>query len=78
MNKKNEELHKIIANIQTKLKCDFMEAVLEFCLENEIDPEDIIQQMDSITIEKLKQVAIENNMIQKRVSNLKVNQLNLE
>jgi hypothetical protein len=54
-------------DIAEELKCGIMEAALEFCKDNELEPEDLVSCLDGLTIERIKKDAIENRAIQKRV-----------
>lgn len=67
MSKQSENLHNEIAKVMDDLKCSFIEAILEVCQNNQIDPEDIVKQMDSITKTRAKQCAIENRMVRKAI-----------
>jgi hypothetical protein len=66
MSSTSENIHLEIVSIQKQLKCSFFEAVLEFCQINELEIEDIVKKMDQNMIEKLKQCAIDENMLQKK------------
>lgn len=67
MKKQSEKLHKDLSDISEKLGCSFVEAVLEFCQTNQVDPEDLVKQMDSLTLAKLKRSAIKEKMVRKCV-----------
>lgn len=67
MAKMNEKIHGSIMNIMQTLDCSMIEATLQFCEENEVDPEDLVKQLDSLTVERLKLDAIQERMIRKSV-----------
>lgn len=67
MSKQSERIHLAIVQLMEELECDFMEAVVEFCVRGEIDPADLVKQLDAVTIERIKQVAIEQKMIRRCV-----------
>ena len=68
MSRQSEKLHKEIAQVMSDLDCTFIEAILEVCQTHQIDPEDIVKQMDDITMARARQCAIDNRMIQKSVT----------
>jgi hypothetical protein len=68
MAKMNEKIHASIVEIMQTLNCSMIEATLEFCEENEVDPEDLIKQLDALTIERLKLDAIQERMVRKSVA----------
>lgn len=68
MSRQSEKLHKEIAQVMFDLDCTFIEAILEVCQTHQIDPEDIVKQMDDITMARARQCAIDNRMIQKSVT----------
>lgn len=78
MSKQSERLHTALAEISEKLNCSFFDACLELCKENEIDPEDLIKELDSFTIDRVKQCAIDERMICKKDLHLEVKQLPFE
>jgi hypothetical protein len=63
---KSEKIHLCIANIMEELSCNIWEATIEFCNRNEIDPEDLVKQMDQSTIIRIKECAMKDRMIQKQ------------
>lgn len=65
--KQSEKLHTEISKIAEDLKCSFVDAVLEFCESNQIDPEDVVKQMDDITKERVKKSSIDERMVRKSV-----------
>lgn len=65
--KQSEKLHAEISKIAEDLKCSFVDAVLEFCESNQIDPEDVVKQMDDITKERVKKSSIDERMVRKSV-----------
>jgi len=65
--KQSEKLHTEISKIAEDLKCSFFDAVLEFCESNQIDPEDVVKQMDDITKERVKKSSIDERMVRKSV-----------
>ena len=58
--KQSEKIHTEISKIAEDLKCSFFDAVLEFCESNQIDPEDVVKQMDDITKERVKKSSIDD------------------
>lgn len=78
MIKQSENLHASLAEICDNLKCSFFEACIYLCQENEIDPEDLIGHLDSITMDRLKQSAIDERMIRKKNIKLEIRQLPFE
>lgn len=67
MSKRSENLHAEISKIALENKCSFVDAVLEFCEQNQLDPEDVVKQMDTVTLERLKKSAIDERLIQKKI-----------
>lgn len=67
MKKQNEKLHKELSVISAGLGCSLVEAVLEFCQTNQVDPEDLVKQMDLLTLARLKRSAIKERMVRKCV-----------
>lgn len=63
--RQNELIHKAIVDIMTELDCDFWDATVEFCENNEIEPEDLIEQMDYVTLERLKASACDQRLVRK-------------
>lgn len=65
MSKQSERIHLAIVQLMEELQCDFWDACLEFCSRGEIDPVDLVKQMDAVTLERVKQCAIEQRMIRR-------------
>lgn len=78
MSKQNEQLHASLAEISERLECSFFEACIELCKDNELDPEDLISQLDQFTVERIKQSAIDERMICKKNSGQDIKQLPFE
>ena len=78
MSKQSEKLHAEISEIGQRLNCSFVEAVLEFCAEHQLEPEDLVKQMDEITVARLKQSAIDERMVRKIAAGVESRQLPLE
>jgi len=78
MSKQSERLHAALAEISERLKCSFFDACIELCKENELDPEDLVKQLDSFTIDRVKQSAIDDRMVSKKNSGVDVKQLIFE
>ena len=75
---KSEKLHAQISDLAQRLGCSFIEATLEFCQDNQIDPEDLVKKMDDITKERLRRSAIDERMVRKAVAALDSMSLILE
>ena len=67
MKRQSEKLHKEIVRVMEDSNCDFIDAILEVCLEHQIDPDDLVKQMDDVTISRAKKCAIDNRLIRKSV-----------
>jgi hypothetical protein len=78
MSKQSERLHAALAEISEKLNCSFFDACIELCKKNELDPEDLVKQLDILTIDRVKQSAIDERMICKKNSGVAVKQLPFE
>lgn len=79
MSRQSERLHREIAQIMTNTNCSFIEAILEVCQANQIDPEDIVKQMDELTVARARQCAIDNRMVRKAtIEGESLNKLPLE
>jgi hypothetical protein len=63
---KSEKIHLGIANIMEELECNIWEATMVFCERNGIDAEDIVRQMDTSTISRIKECAMKERMVQRR------------
>lgn len=68
MGRQSEKLHKEIAQVMTDSDCTFIEAILEVCQTHQIDPEDIVKQMDEITVARARQCAIDSRMVRRAVT----------
>lgn len=65
----NEEFHLMIINdYVNKYHCSFFDAIIYYCDENTIDPEDIVQCLDEVALERLKQSAIDERLVRKNIS----------
>lgn len=62
----SEELHNQIALLGIIKKCSLFDAVIYFLEENAFEVEDIVKKFDKITILRLRQSAIENNLIRRK------------
>lgn len=78
MIKQSERIHLAIVRLMEELQCDFWDATLEFCSQNELDPQDLVKQMDAITISRIKACAIEQRKIRQCSIEDKVNKLTFE
>ena len=61
----SEQIHLRLAEKMEELDCNIFEAALEFCEEEDIDPEDIVLFFDDVTKERIKLAAFEDNMVKK-------------
>lgn len=68
MGRQSEKLHKEIAQVMVDSDCTFIEAILEVCQTHQIDPEDIVKQMDEITVSRARQCAIDSRMVRRSVT----------
>jgi hypothetical protein len=78
MSKQSERLHAALAEITERLQCSFFDACIELCKDNELDPEDLVKQLDEFTIDRVKQCAIDEHMICKKDLGTIVGQLPFE
>ncbi len=66
MSKQSERLHVTIVETQKRLNCGFFDACIVICEENELDPEDFAKQLDSVTLDRLRQSAIDDRLLRKK------------
>lgn len=78
MSKQSERLHLALSEISEKLGCSLFDACIELCNTNEIDPEDLVKQLDSLTIDRVKQNAIDERMLCKKSLGIEIKQLPFE
>jgi hypothetical protein len=78
MSKQSERLHTAIVQIAEEMHVNMFEATLILCERDSIDPEDITKLFDDVTLQRIKQSAIEENMVRKQVVGIRDAELPLE
>lgn len=78
MSKHNEAIHLEITKLMHSLQCNFWDACVEFCANNDIEPDDFVKQIDDVTINRIKQCAIEQRMIRRKILGDRINKLPFE
>lgn len=55
-----------ILSIADDLKCSFFDATIEFCERNDLQPGELVEQLDPSTIQFIKNGAIEEGRLRKK------------